>query len=330
MSNSKENLVVVGIDVSKKELDIAEYNGSEYHIQKISNTKSGIRNYLSKKKFVNGKNNYLFVMEATGVYNLLLADELCDKSFKVAVENPLRIKRYSDMKMIRAKTDLVDSKIIALYGYEQSPNLYRPKSKNQREFVKLLKGIEDLEDNLNRLNNQLETFKIDPVQSSLVISTHKSIIKFIEKKKKKLEIRLNEMLKEVYPEETKRLIKIKGVEKKTAAIILAFFGKFEHFETAKQVVSYIGTNPSIKQSGTSVRGRGNIDKKGNRYIRKKLYMTALSASRFNPACKDMYNRLTLKGKEFKQKIIAVLNKLLRQIFAVLKYEREWDPNYSVK
>jgi transposase len=329
MTNNKNN-IVEGIDISKSDLDVAEYDGKQYSTLKIKNTKLGIKAYLNKKRFINNDKNYLFIMEATGVYSLLMADELSKKGFNVAVENPLKIKRFSEMKMIRAKTDVVDSKSIALYGYEQTPALYKPKSRNQRELVKLLKGIEDLDDNLNRLNNQLETFIIDPVQSTLVINSHKSIIKFIGKKKKHLETKLNEMLKEVYPDETGRLVKIKGVEKKTAAVILAFFGKFEHFETVKQVVSYIGTNPSIRQSGTSVKGRGNIDKKGNRFIRKKLYMSALSASRYNPSCMALYSRLTVRGKEFKQKIVAVMNKLVRQIFAVLKYDREWEPNYSIR
>ena len=330
MNKKKEDLIVVGIDVSKNTLDIAEFNGSKYKISKIPNTIKSISRFKSQKRLIENKDKYFFVMEATGVYSLLLTDELYKDGFKVTVINPLRIKRFAEMKMIRAKTDAQDAKTIALYGYEQPLKLYVPRSNEQQGLIRILKSIEDLENVITELSNQLKAFEIDPIQSKLVLRVLKNRIKSIRKDIKILETELYKTLYEIYPAEMRRLLKIKGVGNKTAAIILAFFGKFETFETAKQVVSYIGTNPKINDSGTSVKGKGNIEKKGNKYIRSKLFMTALSTSMYNPACKALHQRLTIKGKKPRQKIVAVLNKLVRQIFAVLKYDREWDPNYCLE
>jgi len=331
MNKKKESLIVVGIDVSKDTLDTSEFNGEKYKMLKIENSMKSITRFKSQKKFVKNKENYLFVMEATGVYSSLLTYELYKDNFKVAVVNPLIIKRFAEMKMIRAKTDNQDAKTIALYGYEQSTKLklYAPRSNEQQESIRILKSIEDFENVITTLTNQLKAFEIDPIQSQLVLRTLKTRIRSIEKDIKILETELYKILYKIYPNEIERLIDIKGVGKKTAAIILAFFGKFETFENAKQVVSYIGTNPRINDSGTSVKGKGRIEKKGNKYIRTKLFMSALSTSRYNPSCKALYQRLTLKGKEHKQKRVAVLNKLMRQIFAVLKYDRIWDPNYCL-
>jgi len=111
-------------------------------------------------------------------------------------------------------------------------------------------------------------------------------------------------------------------------MILGFFGKFEDFENSKQVVSYIGINPSPYQSGTSVKGSGKISKKGNKFLRTKLYMSSLSAAKSNPSCSRLRERLKEKGKSNKQIRIAVANKLVRQIFAVLKFNKDWDPCFS--
>ena len=44
-------------------------------------------------------------MEASGPYYLSLASYLYSKQVQVVVENPLVIKRYSQMRLYRAKTD---------------------------------------------------------------------------------------------------------------------------------------------------------------------------------------------------------------------------------
>lgn len=330
---SKENnneVVVIGIDVSKKKLNLSKLTKGKFSDSEIGNDHVSINKYLSKKDFIANKDNYFFIMEATGVYHLLFANELHNKGFKVSVQNPLRIKRFSDMKMIRAKTDFVDARTIALYGTEQSPEPYKPRPEKHQFIIKLLKAIDDYNTAITSLKNQLEALETDPVQLKLVIREFKNMIKRFQKSILIFEKEIDDILAEIYPTEVKRLNKIKGVGNRTTAVILGFFGKFENFDNPKQVVSFIGTNPSVERSGTSVKGKGSIDKKGSPYIRKILYMSSLAAAQFNPSCKALYDRLTLKGKEHKQKRIAVLNKLVRQIFAILKFDREWEENYIPK
>lgn len=330
---SKENsnrIIVIGIDVSKKKLNLSKLTKGKFSDLEIANDLVSINRYLSKKDFLVNKENYFFVMEATGVYHLLFANELHDKGFKVSVQNPLRIKKFSDMKMIRAKTDSVDARTIAMYGAEQSPELYKPRPKKHQIIIKLLKAIDDCNIAITTLKNQLESSETDPVQSQLVIKEFKNMLKRLQKSILIFEKEIDDILAEIYPDEVKQLNKIKGVGSRTTAVILGFFGKFENFDNSKQVVSFIGINPSVERSGTSIKGKGSIDKKGSPYIRKMLYMSSLAAAQFNPSCKALYDRLALKGKKHKEKRIAVLNKLVRQIFAILKYDREWEANYIPK
>lgn len=324
-----ENMKVkttIGIDVSKDTLNISESTGRKRKDLEINNTKKAITRYLSKKQF-SCKEEFFFVMEATGVYSLLIAQELHDRDFKVAVVNPLIIKRFSEMKMLRAKTDVVDAKIISQYGIEQSTyiKLYTPRPTKQHKMTRIMKLIDSHGKTKDRYKNQLKASLIDPNHDELEIKSLKNMIKLINSEVKKLQDQLDNYAKSLYPDEIIKLRKIKGVGPKTAAMILGFFGKFEHFESSKQVVSYIGINPSPYQSGTSVKGSGKISKKGNKFLRTKLYMSSLAAANFNPSCLQLRERLKERGKSNKQIRIAVANKLVRQIFAVLKFNKDWDP-----
>jgi hypothetical protein len=57
-------------------------------------------------------------------------------------------------------------------------------------------------------------------------------------------------------------------------------------------------------------------------------MCAMSAMKTNAACKALYERLKAKGKTGKQALIAVCNKLLKQVYAVVKSGELYQPNYS--
>ena len=105
------------------------------------------------------------------------------------------------------------------------------------------------------------------------------------------------------------------------------FNNFKEFDSAKKVCSFIGIAPSPYESGSSVKRRGRISKKGSPIARKILYMATLSAIRYNKTIKEFYERLLQKGKTKMTAIIACMNKLIRIIFAVVKYKREYCENY---
>ena len=95
--------------------------------------------------------------------------------------------------------------------------------------------------------------------------------------------------------------------------------------------SYIGISPRIYQSGTSVNGRGKICKMGMGQMRKILFMSSLTASRHNLACKEMFERLVGKGKPKKVALVAVMNKLIKQAFVIgTKLESYNEEKYNLK
>jgi len=106
---------------------------------------------------------------------------------------------------------------------------------------------------------------------------------------------------------------------------------FTKFESAKQFNCFIGLSPVEKSSGTSVRGKSGISKQGNGKLRNLLFLCSFNACKSNKSCKDLYDRITAKGKSKKLALIAVANKLLKQSFAIAKSGLVYDENFrSIK
>jgi transposase len=319
----------IGIDVSKMSLDVAFYDGAGWTSFICSNDHHGIALLKDKLKGYE-KDQVIITMEATGNYHLFVANTLYADGYTVSVINPLVIKRFGDMKMIRAKTDAVDARVIAQYGLEQRPAFYIPKEENCQKIIYYLKAIEDLLLMKSQIGQRIEALSVCPDAPEDLIISFQKIKKTLLLEIKGIEDLIKTLIQDTYKSQYNRLASIPGIGKRTAVAFIGYFNEFERFETAKQVASFIGVNPSARESGTSIRGRGVISRKGNAYLRKLIYMAALSASKHNDSCRDLYERLQLKGKDKKLALIAVANKLIRQIFAIVKYEREYISLYHMQ
>ena len=120
---------------------------------------------------------------------------------------------------------------------------------------------------------------------------------------------------------------IPGIGLKTALFLIVVTDGFKKFENAKQLCSYVGITPTIRESGSSVRGRSRISKVGNRKLRNLLFMCSMSAYKQNKGCREIFVRITNKGKSKKLALIAVSNKLLKQSFAIAKSGLPYDETH---
>ena len=143
-------------------------------------------------------------------------------------------------------------------------------------------------------------------------------------------IKILELVKQDQQHQLTLLKSIPGMGIKTALFLIVVTDGFKKFETASQLCSYVGITPTIRESGSSVRGRSRISKVGNKKLRNLLFLCAFSACKYNKACRDIYERLVAKGKSKKLALIAVANKLLKQAFAIAKSGLAYDENFVSK
>ena len=111
---------VIGIDISKKTLDIFLIFKERIKKKTFTNTETGFKNLTAWiEKF--GLINPHICMESTGCYSEDVSEFLHKSGFKVSVVNPLPIKAFRISKMVRQKTDSSDSEIIAQFCLQNNP-----------------------------------------------------------------------------------------------------------------------------------------------------------------------------------------------------------------
>jgi len=126
------------------------------------------------------------------------------------------------------------------------------------------------------------------------------------------------------------IMSIPGIGTLTAGIVLGELGNLSRFNSHNQLTAFAGLDPSIKESGRSSK-TGRISKRGSPMLRQALYRAALSASRVNPVCQQLYQRLRAKGKHHKVCMVAVARKLLHIAYSVERNHRDfYVPEYILE
>jgi transposase len=312
----------IGIDVSKDVLDV--YCPSKGHLQ-FNNSDSGFKTLLK----VIPVNSHC-VMEATGYYHIRLAYFLFKQGRAVSVENPLKVKRFIQMQLSKVKTDKSDAKMIFEYALHQDLKLWRGDSKSQQECLQVLRLLNVYTKQATQLKNKLHGESTLDTPSLAVVRSLKRQLKNTQKEMTNLELLLAEKVKLEYSKEIGLLKTIPGIGQKTALLLLVFTDGFKRFNTASELCSYAEITPTIRESGSSVKGRPRISKMGNPKLRNLLFMCSFNACKYNKACKALYDRIVAKGKSKKLALIAVCNKLLKQAFAIVKSGLPYDENFVSK
>jgi transposase len=313
-----------GIDISKQTFDcsITKIDG-EIQSRKLSNDEKGfkvLKSLLPEDAQV--------VMEASGPYYYSLAYFLIENGIKVSVVNPLIIRRFCQMRMIRTKTDKKDAYMIREYGVAENPKLWKADSACVIKLKQLNAAIDLIEKDITAWNNHLEALSLMPGSDTGLIKRLKKHIKINEGLRYELTKEMDELAKSEFEKTYTALRTIPGIGPKAAAMLIAITDNFQKFNHYKELIAYVGLNPRIFESGTSVKGKGRISKMGTGRLRKILYLCSWTARKTNSQCKLMYQRLQIKSKPKKVISIAIANKLLRQAFAIGKSLKPFENNYE--
>jgi len=313
---------IYGVDISKDVFDV--FSIKIGHTQ-FKNDEKGFTAFLKSLP-----KHSLVVMEATGYYHYRLAQYLYKQEVLVSVVNPLSVKRFIQMKLAKVKTDKSDAKAICEYGQMNEVPLYTALTDVQSECLQLFRLLDNYLKKRTGTKNKLHGEEALGVPSKFVYRSLKRDLKHLNKEVLAMEERLLDLVKQDQQHQLTLLKSIPGLGVKTALFLIVITDGFKKFETAKQLCSYVGITPTIRQSGSSVRGRSRISKVGNKKLRNLLFLCAFSACKHNKACRELYERIVAKGKSKKLALIAVANKLLKQAFAIAKSGLPYDENFVSK
>lgn len=305
--------LLVGVDVSKASLDLVFKREGNCHHHKVSNDRVGHEKVLA---LISGSSQ--FVMENSGPYYLPLAVFLKQHGHRVSVANPLRVKRFIQMKGEQNKSDKKDAYWIMRYGQEQILQEWQMPSELETKCAQFYRLRSLYVKQLNMLGNQLESLTNSHYQCKEVIKSLQVSIETAKSERKKIDKQLDALLKEWEPDMYKNLQTIPGIGQQVAMLLIIKTSGFSRLENYRQLISLAGLAPKEYSSGSSVRAKVRISKKGGGDLRKSLYLSSMTAMRYNNQCKALYDRMKCRGKNGKVALIAVSNKLLKQAFAIAK------------
>lgn len=317
---------ILGIDISKAKFDVALMVAGKIKKTHIfENTPDGFKS-LSNWLLKQGITSVAACMESTGIYGEALATYLYDQGVTISVVNPAQIKSFGGAQLRRAKTDKADAKLIAQFYQQVCPAPWAPPPLHVRELQALVQRLASL--------NQMEVQEQNRmhVAPAVIQPSIETILTTIKAEIKTVEALIHDHI-DGHPdlkEQSELLDSIPGIGKATISRLLAFIGDVQRFNHAKALAAFVGLNPTVHQSGSSVKGKPHISKKGNSALRSALYMPAIVARRYNPLIKAFADRLKKAGKPNMVIIGAVMRKLIHIIYGVLKSGRPFDPSWPAK
>lgn len=313
MTNLKKSKTVVnvGVDVGKQALDVYIYE-KKLHWQDENNAE-GIKRILKRLAHYQVER---LAMEATGRYEWALAEAAFEKGMPVCILKPLSVRRYAGAIEQLAKTDKIDSTVIAQYAAIVKPRPTPRKSKN-------LIAIKDL---LSRRRQvmQMRTQELNRIKimGKRLETSCRRMIKVFDTEIARIEKQLNQRVEEQseWAERKALLMTAPGVGETLAYTLLADMPELGTMNN-KQAGALTGVAPINRDSGR-LRGKRRIQG-GRAGVRTTLYMATLSATQCNPVIKAFYQKLVALGKHKKVAITACMRKFITILNAMVRDNIEW-------
>ncbi|AQW25413.1 IS110 family transposase [Clostridium perfringens] len=167
----------------------------------------------------------------------------------------------------------------------------------------------------------------------LEISEYIEALEMYMKKKENLDERIEALMNFLEGKVYTSLSEIKGMPKAQVASLIAEIGNINNFKSAIHLISYAGLNLQGEGSGKN-KGHSWISKTGNRKIRKELYVITFNLVRHNDYFRGLYcyykSYKRPNEKSSKEMLIALMCKLLRVVYGMLKYNVEFNLNEMLK
>jgi len=330
---------VAGIDVAQKMLVVClgrmydDWSPELYANKTFANTVKGIEALILWLKKQTAQHIAVrFVMEATGVYHETLAYFLEEKGYEISIVLPNKISNYMRTLDVKTVTDNTASQAITMFGLERKLDIWKRPKEIFRKLRQLTRERDQLVGERTMVKNQLHAEQAEAYPNKSSVKRIKDRIKMLEKQEREIMKEVAAMIAQ--DSELQKMIVIicslPGVGLLTAAVVLAETNGFDLIRNRRQLASYAGFDVIEKQSGTSVKGKPRISKKGNRYLRKAMHCPALAAIRYDERFKAIFARLVSKHGIKMKAAVAVQRKLLEMIFILYKTGKKFDKDYLMK
>lgn len=158
------------------------------------------------------------------------------------------------------------------------------------------------------------------------LKTYLADIKHSDAQLKEIQLKMKKLLENI--PYVLNILSIPGIGVVTCAMFLGELGNPYNFTDPKKIIKYAGYDPKEHDSGKTIKRR-IISKKGRWLLRKYLYFMAMRVAHRNPYFKNYYENKK-KTMSKKEALCAVVIKLIKVIFALLRDRRMFEDKYCLK
>lgn len=319
----------VGIDVSKKTLDVVVYDSSKKradssNYKQVTNDEDGFKSLVDwLKTFQRSLSSVVIGMEHTGSYSFELRLFLEKKGIDYCAYNPYHLKH--SLGLARGKNDKVDATRIANYTYLHREDLTY--SHLSGSTVMALQGllaerkryVTDRATHMAVLNDTSAKARNSSAKRT------QALIDYLSKQIEAVEKEMEKIIKKDPPVAGNYILltSIKGIGLVNAIQTIVHTDNFQAFETAREYASYLGIAPFSNTSGTSIKGRSHVSSIRPKKLKADLTQAARVAIKCDREMAEYFLRKTGEGKAYGVVLNAVKFKLVCRMFAVIKRQSKF-------
>jgi transposase len=259
----------------------------------------------------------------------------------VVIANPLQVRAIAHAKI---KTDKIDAGVLAkLHASGFLPEVWMPDEATEtlrRLVARRAQVVQQMTRIKNRLHSILHANLIPPFQGELFsvagrvwLETQplaaderiaiRRYLAYLDQRAADLDA-LDAALAEraMKDERARRLMTLSGVHVTVAMGLLAAIGDITRFISSEKLVSYLGLNPSVRQSGNRPAQHGRITKHGRSHARAMLVEAAWAAARAPGPLRAFFPRIqSRRGKQVAA--VATARKLAVLVWHLLTKEEDY-------
>jgi transposase len=319
-------LLYVGVDVAKDELVVACCDQAEHFQpeQCFPNTKAGIARL---KRQLAQLGQLRVCLEPTSRYHLALLAALSSASgISVCVVNPYAARSFARATLKRGKTDRTDAAVLARLALHCAPAPYTPARPAALALRAITRRLTSLIEQRTAEKNRLHAAQRGGDPRCVIQSIQRQIVQ-LTRQLEELEraalalLKQDELLKACFD----LLLSVKGIGQRSALLLLGELSVLPAGLGKAQWVALAGLDPKPCESGSALNAPRHISRQGNVFLRRALYMPALSSATRSGPAQAFYQSLLARGKKPLQALVALMRKLLLAIWGMFQSNQPFDP-----
>lgn len=251
-------------------------------------------------------------VEATGTYHLLLAATLAGEGWRVVVINPLVTSRMTRATLRQVKNDRVDAATV-----RRAVLLGEGRPYGESDDSLLLKSLVSQRAGLRKMEAQCgQRSHAHAYRQRASSADIPDVFPGVRAVLRDETLAVERQMALVAPATQALLRSIPGIGAVSAASLVAHVGDVRRFPSPEKLVAFVGLDCRVHESGSSVRGKGYITKRGNAALRATLFNAAFIAKRYVPELGEFFRKKLAEGKHHTSALCAVERKLVHLVWAV--------------